>query len=831
MLGDTHARADRTTIATKFLREIKETYKKKHRGGKKSVWIPLAIEEFRQRLPSFFPDYHDNNIPVDEDDMGRVLIKCTSRALEAKMDRVLRPNVYAYPGDETPTYGTAKWKESLEFFLESRDAPTLASELEKHRKEFDKLRKHKTARPPTHMMTGFVKTLVFFQEKLEEAEKGDVLAERLLESLRPINSLKEQWKMLENNRKAVQQGDPIEKVPWDGLELKIVERPTREQQHTKAAVARRVPTYRKPQLGGQAAEHHRMSNKRARASNTSPVMSSFGNPVELQVASLRRKEASIGMGLQGPGRVSQSLATFQDCRKGTDSSTSLSMPFPIMIQHTNDNSSMQHAPRQATNHEDLHHGETTAYVQQFDDSQMTGDVLDFESDFLDHDVKMGAVLPEDWEWNAVPQPAWSPTEFVCPHDDANYSRHGSHFPDDEVMYDFDESTSLSLPDTEKKSKPKGALAPSWIFLKVAAVASLLGLHTLKSPEALSKGLVHKTRPADLPNPVSVSTAPCPKDNACLRVMEAIYPVHPEATRPLIGIPGTCQNWAREWLGSNKDIMKFDERRIRQRYALAVLYCETDGASWNEKELWVSDLHECDWNNLIHVDPCGRQEQLQILRNDGLQMMGTIPPELSMISSLWDISFSDNLLTGIIPGDFAKLSELDTLVLAYNLFRGPLPDFLWMFEDLIHLDISYNFFTGTIPNTLHLSEPSLQQLYLSYNSFTGTIPTGFGTIDWQRLYLDGNKFRGAIPDNINSGNIKELILHNNQLTGTLPAASFATEWTGRRSKLERVTLYENNLEGDVSLMCNLMNDTSIGNLRTFIVDLDKVSCECCSGRPS
>ena len=35
VLGDTHARADRTTIATKLLREIKETYKKTHKGGKK----------------------------------------------------------------------------------------------------------------------------------------------------------------------------------------------------------------------------------------------------------------------------------------------------------------------------------------------------------------------------------------------------------------------------------------------------------------------------------------------------------------------------------------------------------------------------------------------------------------------------------------------------------------------------------------------------------------------------------------------------------------------------------------------------------------------------
>ena len=83
-------------------------------------------------------------------------------------------------------------------------------------------------------------------------------------------------------------------------------------------------------------------------------------------------------------------------------------------------------------------------------------------------------------------------------------------------------------------------------------------------------------------------------------------------------------------------------RIRQRFALSVLYCELDGDNWLNSgggELWVSDLHECDWYTMQGLDPCGVQEQYQIIRPMG-NMSGTLPPELSMISTLRvSLSFS------------------------------------------------------------------------------------------------------------------------------------------------------------------------------------------------
>ena len=391
----------------------------------------------------------------------------------------------------------------------------------------------------------------------------------------------------------------------------------------------------------------------------------------------------------------------------------------------------------------------------------------------------------------------------------------------------------SEPSTEEsKQEPKGTVMPVWLFLTVAVLASVVGATSVAAPAtpaaAVPPSIIFEPGATGgnppLPNLPVTPAVPCPEDASCGFIMGAIDPVFPPQTRALINIPGTCQNWAREWLRTGKDIMQFPVERIRQRFAMALMYCEFNGDNWLEGELWVSDLHECDWYTMIGVDPCGRHEQYQIIRNYGQQMRGTLPPELSMVSTLWEINLSDNLLEGDIPPEWAQMSELDTLQLSFNLFKGAIPQFVWEFEDMVYLDLAYNFFTGEIPETVHLTEPNLRNLMLENNDMSGSLPTTFGSLDWQRLHLDGNQFTGTIPADIAGPNTKEILLHNNQFSGEFPTREFASQ---DRSKLEEVTLYNNNFDGDVNDMCNLVLD---GRLTTFAVDQDKVACDCCTGAP-
>ena len=144
------------------------------------------------------------------------------------MSRILIPNVYRYPVENEATYGVAKLPDTLHFFFQSRDAPSLENELQRHRKNFDKLSSTQSLeRPPREMMLSFLKTLAFFREKFEAACRGDELSNSLLKTLSPISALKEQWRLLnycKNNcypKPKVFEEDI--RVNWDGLCLEFGE--------------------------------------------------------------------------------------------------------------------------------------------------------------------------------------------------------------------------------------------------------------------------------------------------------------------------------------------------------------------------------------------------------------------------------------------------------------------------------------------------------------------------------------------------------------------------------------------------------------------------------
>ena len=378
----------------------------------------------------------------------------------------------------------------------------------------------------------------------------------------------------------------------------------------------------------------------------------------------------------------------------------------------------------------------------------------------------------------------------------------------------------------------------WLFLTILVLGLIVGIAVpvVTRPQSetasIPPGLVvdpetpfSRAQPT-LPNLPDLNLFPCTEDAACGYINNALDPVFPPNTKASINVPGTCQNWAREWLRSGKDIMEYQAARIRQRFTMAHIYCEFGGENWLESDLWVSELHECDWYTQIDIDPCSRNEEYQIIRLSGQQIRGTLPPELSMISSLWEIVLTDTLISGTIPTDYAKLEQLDTLQLSFNLLSGPVPSLVWEFEDMTFLDLGHNNFTGTLPDTVPLTGPNLKNLFLEKNDMTGSIPATFGSLNWQRLHLDRNRFTGMIPTDINSASLQELLLHNNMFTGEFPSSSFANDFI-HKSELKEISLYGNNLTGDLNEMCQL---ATTGNLEVFEVDLNKVFCQCCSGPP-
>jgi hypothetical protein len=326
---------------------------------------------------------------------------------------------------------------------------------------------------------------------------------------------------------------------------------------------------------------------------------------------------------------------------------------------------------------------------------------------------------------------------------------------------------------------------------------------------------------------SATPSTCNEDGTCQIIMAALTTVLPASGLTSIQQPGTCQFGARDWLRVNKDILVFTPERIRQRYALAVFFCETNGKMWLENELWLSDMHECDWYNGVGSNGCDRKEQLVVLRLNDNGLHGQLPSELSLLTSLQELTVSSNLIYGTFPEEYVAMTNLDTLCLSFNIFAGVLPNFVFSFEDMVYFDISYNNFLGTIPEDLPTTMPNLQILFAQNNGFSGTIPKTLGDCSkLVKLHLDNNDFHGTIPaelgDNNMNAHLKQLHLHRiSHLTGTIPSSMW------ENNALTDVSFHYNpELHGEVPTgLCEL--EESRSKLSTFQIDCEHVICECCS----
>ena len=386
-------------------------------------------------------------------------------------------------------------------------------------------------------------------------------------------------------------------------------------------------------------------------------------------------------------------------------------------------------------------------------------------------------------------------------------------------------------DEDKPTPVTGVPLAVWTMLALGVVAG--GLASTAGPSASTVAASGGPPPDFLRNqpnqggltdkffPDPSTLPPCVNDPACGIVMSGLGPIIPPGSMALFDIPGSCQAKARDWLRTGKDVLEFEAERIRQRYAVSVFFCEMDGGNWLENDMWLSDLHECDWYNRIGLDPCNRQEQMEMIRLHDMGLQGTMPPELAILSTLYEFTVSDNLVTGTFPAEYSALSELDTFCIAFNLFEGPLPGFVFRFPDMVYLDIAYNKFTGQLPKDIPTRMPDLQVFFAENNDISGPIPDNLGDLNLRRVHLDDNAFTGTIPSNFgNAQRLQQLYLHGNDLEGPIPSE------LQQLTVLNEATFHANpKVEGAVDQeICNLMYQKQ---LKTITADSANVACECCS----
>jgi hypothetical protein len=161
-------------------------------------------------------------------------------------------------------------------------------------------------------------------------------------------------------------------------------------------------------------------------------------------------------------------------------------------------------------------------------------------------------------------------------------------------------------------------------------------------------------------------------------------------------PGaTAEEMAVQWLIRDDYYMTTttDWTQLRQRYALAALYFSTGGhnSRWSTAESWLDpSVSECDWfgiscgddnptgvggfnvdETVVTIVDLDAEREGECCEGNGL--LGTLPIDLFLLTSLRVLDVGANDLTGTIPTEIGFMTSLTKLSLATNKgFTGMLP---------------------------------------------------------------------------------------------------------------------------------------------------------------
>jgi Leucine-rich repeat (LRR) protein len=262
----------------------------------------------------------------------------------------------------------------------------------------------------------------------------------------------------------------------------------------------------------------------------------------------------------------------------------------------------------------------------------------------------------------------------------------------------------------------------------------------------------------------------------------------------------------------------DESVIYQylvRYIMAVNFYALDAPNtWGSKLNFMARSNVCTWNGQVvsgkGLIPAGVfcdkvnsgvPDRLFLVSN---KIMGAIPTENGLLTSLTHLDFSQNALTGTIPTNLCNLNQLRKLELSNNQFMGNIPPCIGTtLSNLEWLHLNHNMLEGSIPThmaamkqlqQLDIEEnrlngdptpvwnslSQLQLLQASHNNFTGVVGGLFckGHRSLDKLDVSYNQFTydtnagGSFPHHLLTlFNLTHLDLSNNPLRGSFPKQLF------------------------------------------------------------
>ncbi|XP_054778372.1 protein NSP-INTERACTING KINASE 1-like [Prosopis cineraria] len=111
--------------------------------------------------------------------------------------------------------------------------------------------------------------------------------------------------------------------------------------------------------------------------------------------------------------------------------------------------------------------------------------------------------------------------------------------------------------------------------------------------------------------------------------------------------------------------------------------------------WSLSSSPCNWVGVT----CNTYGRVHSLNLGGMDLIGTISPQLGNLSFLVELDLSSNNFDGQIPRELVQLCRLKLLNLSYNDFHGQVPTLIGYLSTLEHLNLQNNSFDGFIPLSL------------------------------------------------------------------------------------------------------------------------------------
>lgn len=319
---------------------------------------------------------------------------------------------------------------------------------------------------------------------------------------------------------------------------------------------------------------------------------------------------------------------------------------------------------------------------------------------------------------------------------------------------------------------------------------------------------------------------------------------PMKTKESILKGDTPQARAWEWLVGHKDILKLQEFRKQQLFALSTFFYAFEGPLWPKRlsQNWLDDtMSECSWittdleylneisekfmrTTMYDMTPCNEDGQVQTLAMRFLALEGAnpfLPPEIALLPSLTSIVLPFNEievpLSDLMPPELSQLPHLEVFILPFNKIQGTIPaDMHMIMTSLQYLVLGTSQLSGAIPSQI-AKMSRLRQLTIHDNPLVGSLPTELGLMTkLTDIEIFNNLVSGTLPTELGLlTDLNEMAFPDNEITGTIP--SQLGLFTGMRRHL---LLAGNNLSGTLP--------SELGQL-TQTTNLDLANNELLEGR--